>query len=149
MISNDRNINPHAFWDLYACCKGLNITASGIDITTDNHFNACTAECSVGDEQTWQNLGECLSKRVEVVVCQPRFSEVGRNDTSEGTRSRTTGQSGTGVSGSGSGSMSATAQVSPSTGAGNMNAVAHVGGSKAGAVMFVLLAMGSFAGMML
>jgi hypothetical protein len=147
MISNDRTVNDHAFWDLYACCKGLDITASGTDVTTENHFNTCSAQCSVGDEQTWQDLGECLSKRVEVVVCSPRWLEIGRNDTSSGTRSGTAGQSGTSVSGSASTSMAG--QSSPSTGAAGMNAVAHVGGSKTGAVVFGLLAMGSFVGMML
>lgn len=115
--------------------------------------NLCSAQCTVGQDQTWQDLGECLSKRVNVVVCKPRLEEIGKpaasgSSAASGSRTSSAGASASGsasrsASGSGSGS------VAPVTGAGNVVGVVHVGGSKTGVALFVMLAFGSFAGMML
>jgi hypothetical protein len=106
--------------------------------------NVCTAQCRAKDGQTWQELGECLAKRVEVVVCKPPF-EIAKN----GTTGSSSGSSMTASSTvSGSGSASST-HASGSTGAGSVVAVAHVGNSKSAIVVFALLALGSFAGMLL
>jgi hypothetical protein len=120
-------------------------------MTAGGSPNICSAQCSVGNEQTWQELGECLSKRVEVVVCKPQFLEMGDdgNGSGNGTRSSASGTQTRTSSESGSASASATSQVSPSTGAGSANTVVHVGGSKAGVAVFAVLVLGSFAGMML
>jgi hypothetical protein len=92
--------------------------------------NLCSAQCTVGMGQSWQELGECLSKRVEVVVCKPADAEVGNG--TQATPSR-----------------SATGSVTLSTGAASAVGVGHVGGSKAGVVVFAVLAIGSFAGMLM
>lgn len=114
--------------------------------------NLCSAQCTVGEGQTWQEVGECLSKRVDVVICKPRQEEIGRATTSSGTSgSRTSsaasasGSQGAASSASGSASGSA----APATGGANAVGVVHVGGPKAGVVLFAMLAVGSFAGMML
>jgi hypothetical protein len=126
-------------------------------MTAGGSPNLCTAQCAAGEGQTWQELGECLSKRVEVVVCKPAFEEIGRNGTSgsSGVASRTQTQTQTQTrtssvvaSGSGSATGSASHPVA-STGAGSAVGVVHVGGSKAGVMLFAVLAVGSFAGMML
>ncbi|KAH7408403.1 hypothetical protein DE146DRAFT_675450 [Phaeosphaeria sp. MPI-PUGE-AT-0046c] len=146
MISNDVTVNDHAFWDLYTCCKGANITAMGDP-------NLCSAQCTVGKDQTWQDVGECLSKRVNVVLCKPRFEEIGSASSRASLSMSETRTSSVGASASGSESVSRNASgsgsVSPANGAGNVVGVIHVGGSKTGAVLFVMLALGSFAGMML
>lgn len=151
MISNDVTVNDHAFWDLYACCKGSNLNAFG-------YPNLCSAQCIVDEGQSWQEVGECLSKRVDVVICKPREEEIRKPTSSSeagGSQSRTSsaasasgsGSAAAGSSASGSGSGSAS--VPPATGAGNVVGVVHVGGSKVGVVLFAMMAVGSFAGMML
>lgn len=148
VISNAAEVNDHAFWDLYACCKGGDMTAFGSPGT-------CTAQCRAEDGQTWQELGECLSKRVEYVVCKPEFSEIGRNETEQSSGSaaqstRTTAASGTGsASGSATGSGSGVAQQSTGGAAASTVGVVHATNSKVGVVMFALLAFGSAAGMFL
>ncbi|KAH4118776.1 hypothetical protein HBI04_043910 [Parastagonospora nodorum] len=143
-ISNDIEVNDHAFWDLYACCKSLDMDAGG-------HPDLCTAQCAAGEGQTWQEMAECLSKRVEVVVCKPASGGFFEN----GTRSTGYGSSGVASqtrtsSASGSGSATgSTSQTSGSAGAGSTVGIMHVGGSKAGVMLFAVLAIGSFAGMML
>ncbi|KAF2035767.1 hypothetical protein EK21DRAFT_106612 [Setomelanomma holmii] len=144
VISNAREVNDHAFWDLYACCKGGDISAYGSPYT-------CTAECAVGDGQTWQELGECLTKRAEVVVCKPAYEEIGRNQTTSSVGSSATGSTRTSASGSGSVSASGSgsgARASGSTGAASTVGVTHVRGVKAAVGIFVMLAVGSVAGML-
>ncbi|KAF2831162.1 hypothetical protein CC86DRAFT_135546 [Ophiobolus disseminans] len=143
-ISNAREVNDHAFWDLYECCKGKEVTANGTP-------NPCTAQCVAGNGQTWQELGECLNKKVQVVVCKPADGEIARSSsggaasqTSSGVGSATTGRPSGTASGSASGG-----QASAYIGAGSMVGVAHVGGSKTAVVVFCILAVGSFAGMLL
>jgi hypothetical protein len=148
VISNAREVNDHAFWDLYACCKSLRMTASGSP-------NVCTAQCTAGNGQTWQELGDCLSKRVEVVVCRPAFIEIGRNQTegsgvsSSVSASQTKSSTSSGVGSASASGSGAQVSGSQSTGAGSAVGVVHVVGSKAGVALFVVLAFGSFAGMML
>jgi hypothetical protein len=144
MISNDRNVNDHAFWDLYACCPSMELTSGmGADV--------CSAQCAVAEGQSWQELGECLSKRVDVVVCKPMAAEMGNGTSSSAASSgKTSGASlvsGTRTTAGASGSP--TAQVSQATGAAGRNDVVNVGGSKMGVVVFGILALGSFAGMLL
>lgn len=111
-------------------------------------------QCTVAKGQTWQELGECLSKRVDVVVCKPEFLEMGNRTSSAtaGQTSATTGQTSavSGQTSAVSGTRSPSGQVSsPSTGAGSRYDVVNVSGSKMGVAVFVILAAGSFAGMML
>jgi len=97
----------------------------------------CVAQC-VASGQTWRELGECLGKRVDVVVCKARDGEGGA---ASGSVSSTASASAS-VNGSG-------AEASSSTGAASVTGVTHVGGSKAAAVLFGTLAVVSFAGMLL
>lgn len=136
VISNAAEVNDHAFWDLYACCKGLDITAFGSPGT-------CTAQCRAEDGQTWQELGECLSKRVEIVVCKPQFSEIGRNNTQQSSVSGAQSSPTRAASGASSGVLQA------STGGASSLDAAHATFSKAGLVVFGILALGSAAGMFL
>ncbi|KAF2846802.1 hypothetical protein T440DRAFT_471509 [Plenodomus tracheiphilus IPT5] len=141
VISNDAEVNDHAFWDLYACCKGGNLDAFG-------NPRLCTAQCTPKDGQTWEELGECLSKRVEVVVCKPNQAEIatGAPQSASGSAARSsTSASGTQ---SGSASASGSAQASGSSAANSVHAV-QATTSKAGLVIFGILALGSAAGMFL
>ncbi|KAH7399624.1 hypothetical protein BKA66DRAFT_398822, partial [Pyrenochaeta sp. MPI-SDFR-AT-0127] len=145
VISNAAEVNDHAFWDLYACCKSGDMTASGSPYT-------CTAQCKAGNGQTWQELGECLSKRVEVVVCKPQFNEIARNQTdSSASRSSTSGAQSTrsGSSAPAASGSSGGAAPSNATGAASTMGVVHTTSSKLGAAVFVVLAIGSAAGMLL
>ena len=110
--------------------------------------NLCSAQCSVDEGQSVQDLGECLSERVDVVVCRV---VAGGNATVGGSSSSsaTGSQSRTSASMSASASTSQSGSAAPSTGAGNALGVAHVGGGKKGIVVFGMLAVGSFVGMML
>jgi hypothetical protein len=158
VISNDMEFNDHAFWDMYACCSSNDSSAMGSPFP-------CTASCSTTDGQSFLELGECLSKRVDVVICSPPFDQINRN---------LTDPEGASSSGSGSGSMSqstssgmmsesgsaaastggdASASGSPSsvdsTGAASAVGVTHGASSKAGLVVFGIMALGSAAGMFL
>lgn len=135
VISNAAEVNNHAFWDLYACCKGGDMTAFG-------NPGTCTAQCRAEDGQTWQELGECLSKRVEVVVCKPEFGEIARNETSSSSSSSSSGSSA-------HSSTKTTTSASGSATASGSGAAQQSTGSKAGVVLFALLAFGSAAGMFL
>ncbi|KAI8939862.1 hypothetical protein NX059_003596 [Plenodomus lindquistii] len=147
VISNDAEVNDHAFWDLYACCKGGNMDAFGDPML-------CTAQCTPQDGQTWAELGECLSERVEVVVCKPNQAEIGSGATQ--TASTSSARSSASASGtpsasasqSGSVSASSVVQASGSSAATSLNA-APATTSKAGLVVFGILALGSAAGMLL
>ena len=147
VISNAAETNEHAFWDLYACCDGGDMTAFGSPFP-------CTAQCSVGEGKKWQDVGECLSKRVGVVVCKPRFEEIGNATASSsggGSASASASASSSGgarTSGSGSGA-SASSSSSVATGAASKGGVVHTTTSKAGLVLFGLLAVGSAVGMLL
>jgi len=114
-------------------------------MTAFGNPNACTAQCRVSGDQTWQQLGECLAKRVEVVVCKPPFGEIAKNGTTGSSSGSSMSASSTA---SGAGSASSTHASGP-TGAGSIVAVAHVGSSKSAVVVFGVLALGSFAGMLL
>jgi hypothetical protein len=92
-----------------------------------------------------------LSKRVEVVVCKPPNGGVFENGTMS-TGSRSSGVASQTRTSSASGSESVTgiaSQTSGSAGAGSTVGIVHVRGSKAGVMLFAVLAVGSFAGMML
>ncbi|KAF1840409.1 uncharacterized protein K460DRAFT_296971 [Cucurbitaria berberidis CBS 394.84] len=141
VISNAAEVNNHAFWDLYECCKGKDMTAFGSPGT-------CTAQCRAEDGQTWQELGECLSKRVNIVICKPENAEIGKNET-HSTQSSASGSSSGKATSSGQASSSGSAQVSGSSGAASTLGAAHATFSKAGVVMFGILAVSSAAGMFL
>ncbi|CBX95360.1 hypothetical protein IAQ61_004184 [Plenodomus lingam] len=141
VISNDAEVNDHAFWDLYACCKGGDMTAMGDPML-------CTAQCKPKDGQTWEDLGDCLSKRVEVVVCKPDQAEIATGapqQASESAAQSTASASGTQ---SASASSSGPAEASGSSAATSMHAV-QATTSKAGLVIFGLVALGSAMGMFL
>lgn len=133
VISNDAAINDHAFWDLYTCCKGADMVAFGSPMP-------CTAQCKPKDGQTWQELGECLSKKVEVVVCKPAYAEIPRASTSQ---SASNSHAHSTVPWAGSAS-------SPGHSGGATSAFsAQATSSKAALVVFGILALGSAAGMLL
>ncbi|KAF2622215.1 hypothetical protein BU25DRAFT_425822 [Macroventuria anomochaeta] len=72
-ISNSACENPHAFWNLYACCNGAEVKEAGE--SEPGEFNGCQATCdAVG--QSWQDLMGCLERSVKVVVCKPDDSEI-------------------------------------------------------------------------
>lgn len=160
VISNDADVNDHAFWDMYACCSSNDSSAIGRPLP-------CTAWCPTTDGQSFLELGECLSKRVEIVICSPPFDEINRNLTnpegasnsssssSSGTTSQSTstGTMSESAPASTSGDASASASGSPSagasTGAASVVGVSHCGFSKAGLTIFGIMAFGSAAGMFL
>jgi hypothetical protein len=151
VISNDAEVNDHAFWDLYACCTSQDLTAIGDPFP-------CTAMCKTTDGQSFLDLGECLSKRVEVVICSPPFDEIGRNSTesdasssSGGVTQSTSSIVSATVSGSGttSGGTSASGSASASTGAANTVTGVQGSSSKAGLMIWGILALGSATGMFL
>jgi hypothetical protein len=115
--------------------------------------DACTGVCRVGEGQTGKEVGECLAKRVEVVVCKLGEGEVASASSVMSSRvaSSTGSSAGSTRSASASASRSASASTaaSQSASAGNAVGVVNVAHSKVGAVVFGMLAMGAFAGMML
>jgi hypothetical protein len=159
VISNDVDVNEHAFWDMYACCSSNDTTASGSPFP-------CTASCSTTDDQSFLDLGECLSKRVEIVICSPPFDEINRNLTdpdaassssssgsssgtaAQSTSTETMSESGT-ASASSDASASASTSAAGSTGAASAVRVVHGASSKAGLLLFGIMAFGSAAGMFL
>lgn len=156
VISNAAEINPNAFWDVYDCCPGRDMSASGYSSTGDEVGNPgiCMIQCTIGDDDgvTWQQVGECLQKRVKEVVCMPQYIERTDNSTvTWGSTVKSTPAAGT-VSatrpgGATDGTQAATA--APSTGAAILLNVVHTNTSKFGAVAFLLLAGVSVAGMLL
>jgi hypothetical protein len=157
VISNAAEHNDHAFWDMYACCASEDISAIGSPLP-------CTAICKTKEGQTFHDLGWCLNERVDVVICSPPAEQRGNAtdpdaaSSSVGASQSTTGvASGTmsgsaGVSSTVSGSSSASASSASASSAVSTGAASTVGGvqgstSKAGLVIFGLLALGSAAGM--
>lgn len=110
--------------------------------------NLCSAQCTVGEGEGWQDVGECLGKRVDVVICKPRQEEIGSVVASSSASGMSSGSVSGSATRSASGSASGSGSAPPSTGGGNVGVV-HVNGSKTGVVLFAVLAVGSFAGMML
>jgi hypothetical protein len=149
VISNAAEYNDHAFWDMYACCESGDWSAMGSPFT-------CTAFCRTKGGQNFQQLGECLSKRVDVVICSPPYDEIGKNTTDPDASSSgsvvasQSSASGTmSASASGSSSASASAIASKSTGAASAVGGVQGSSSKAGLVLFGIVALGSAAGMFL
>jgi hypothetical protein len=138
-ISNARETNEHAFWDLYECCKGGNITAFGLP-------TPCTAQCTIGDEQTYDELRACVKKRVPGYACQ---SKADATEPGNGTESSSATPSASGGAANSSSASGGAARSSSASGAGSAVGVAHVGGSKVAVLTFGVLAVASFAGMML
>ncbi|XPS78126.1 hypothetical protein M3J09_010144 [Ascochyta lentis] len=86
-ISNAACDNPYAFWDLHACCNGAEVREAGTG--GSDEFNGCQATCdAVG--QSWQDLMECLEKRTKAVVCKPDDSEIERTSTYRASVSKAT-----------------------------------------------------------
>lgn len=143
VISNDAEINDHAFWDLYACCKGGDMNVLGSPML-------CTAQCKPKDGQTWQELGECLSKKVEVVVCKPAFAEIptGAVPTASASASGSNAPSTTSASGTHGGAASGPSQASGTGGATGTFATPATT-SKVALVVFGIVALGSAMGILL
>jgi len=144
IITNSQDESTHAFWDLY-CCKSRNITAVGKPLP-------CSAQCSVGDDQTWQDLGSCLSKRNTIVVCKPDNSEIGSVNPAAASKSSGAAPSGSSSgAGTSAGGASATGGAKPSVATGGASSVdvVHATFSKAGVFVFALMAVTSAAGMFL
>lgn len=145
VISNDADVNDHAFWDMYACCSSNDSTALGSPFP-------CTASCSITDGQSFLDLGECLSKRVEIVICSPPFDQIDRNSTDPDAASSGSG-SGTAAQSTPAGTMgesgSASTSAADSTGAASAVGVTQDASSKAGLLLFGIMAFGSAAGMLL
>lgn len=149
VISNAADINPNAFWDMYACCPGHDLQSYGYSIRAGEAGSPgiCMMQCRIADNATttWQEVGECLQKRVKEVVCAPRYAERYHNDTDVGSGSAAAQNPTSTPTAGGSGSASAAG----STGAATSLDVVHVGGSKFGLAAFALLALGSAVGMCL
>ncbi|KAI1515561.1 hypothetical protein L13192_11627 [Pyrenophora tritici-repentis] len=146
VISNDADVNDHAFWDLYECCTWGDMGVLGMPLP-------CTAVCVIesGDEQTLRRLGECLSKRVGVVVCSDRER---MNETESSSSSSSVGETSTSMAASGTASLSASlsggATASAATGgAGKGVGVQRGDVSRAGVMVFGILALASAVGMLL
>jgi hypothetical protein len=158
VISNAEEVNKNAFWDMYACCPGHGIEAYGYSVSGEESSEAgiCMVQCRIKDEErtTWQQVGECLQKRVKEAVCAPRYEERYSNDTGTdgdvGMSSSSVLVSGSASVATSSGAQTESASVgaSASTGAATRGVV-HVGGVKVGLFTFGLLALGSAAGMFL
>jgi hypothetical protein len=157
VIHNAAEINPHAFWDVYECCPGHDITSSSYSSSSGEPMNEgiCMVQCTVneGDGVTWQQVGECLQKKVKEVVCMPRYEERWKNQTresmwSEYARTRTGGSSQATAKGTGTG-QAVSASATASTGAAASFDVVHASSSKMGLFTFLLLAVGSAFGMFL
>lgn len=144
-ISNAREVNDHAFWDLYDCCDSKEISALGSPFP-------CTAQCKVKSGQGFEQLADCLRKRVEVVVCQPYYLERGNGSADAGGASAS-GSSAASTSAKGSASASGSARASGSgavsQGVGSVVGVGNAGGAKVVGFVFGLMALGSAAGMFL
>lgn len=111
----------------------------------------CSAQCTPKEGQTFQELGECLSKRVQYVVCKPARAEIG-NGTQTASRSSASSAQSTSASGTASGSASRSASASGSAAASQSTGAAsavQATTSKAGFMVFGVLALGTFAGMLL
>jgi hypothetical protein len=123
-ISLSKCDNPHAFWDLYACCKGAEPQQFG---------NMCSGTCDAVD-QTWQELMSCLQGRAAVVSCKPDSEEIRIPSSSSSPMS-------TGTQGLGN-SLATSVPVESSMGAGSSINVSHVRGSKTSvAIMFAIFAL--------
>lgn len=147
VISNAADINPNAFWDVYECCPGHDISSYGYAVTGGEISNSgiCMMQCTVGEGSTWQQVGECLQKRVKEVVCAPEYEEripyaSLRSTTSAGVTVSATRPGGDGAS---------SATGAASTGAAASVDVVHASSSKLALIAFGLLALGSAAGMFL
>ncbi|OSS54018.1 hypothetical protein B5807_00942 [Epicoccum nigrum] len=157
VISNAEEVNKNAFWDMYACCPGHGIEAYGYSFSAgeeESEAGICMVQCRIEDEEstTWQQVGECLQKRVKEAVCAPRYEERYSDDAEMGSSSvlgtGTASSSVAASSGAETGSAGAIASASTSTGAASRGVV-HVGSVKVGLFTFGLLALGSAAGMFL
>ena len=150
VISNAAEINPNAFWDVYACCPGHDLSSYGYVVHEGETGSPgiCMMQCSIGDDEdvTWQQVGECLQKRVREVVCVPRFEERSHNYTDAETGGAGT-VSTTRTAVASSASLSPTKAASAGAAA-SLDGV-RVGSWKRGLVAFALLAVGSAAGMFL
>jgi hypothetical protein len=146
-ISNVESVNDHAFWDMYDCCKSGKISTVGTPLP-------CSAVCYTDDEQSFLELGECLSKRVKMVVCTPPEGQRGE--------AKSEGASSSSAAGSSSAAASKTAEVSQVTGTKTptptptpteaTSKASKLGGqgtvSKAGLVVFGVLAVTSAVGLL-
>lgn len=159
VISNAADINPNAFWDVYECCPQHDMSAYGYSVTggDEGQPGICMMQCSLddGDAATWQQVGECLQKRVKSVVCAPKYEERDRNNTRISTSAAVSTQVAGTISATRPGASSAvsgtgqSASAAGSTGAAASLDVMHTGTSKVGMFAFLLLAVGSAAGMFL
>jgi hypothetical protein len=93
-----------------------------------------------------------LSKRVEIVICSPPFDQIDRNSTDPDAASSGSG-SGTAAQSTPAGTMSesgsASTSAADSTGAASAVGVTQGASSKAGLLLFGIMAFGSAAGMLL
>lgn len=133
VISNSKDVSDHAFWDLYACCNGAYVQAYG-------DGNLCTATCQA-QEQTWQQLMSCLSKRAPIVVCKPDYDEFSHDLPSTASRVSTPGATQTG-------SSSSSPSAAQSSGAANTFDIAYTGQSKFGFIVLGIIAVSSVVGML-
>src|SRR5690242_17733171 len=146
VISNAADINPNAFWDVYECCPGHDMSSYGYGVSGDEISNPgiCMMQCTIGEGSTWQQVGECLQKRVKEVVCAPEFD---KRSPRASRRSTTAGVTVSATRPGGDGASSATGAAS--TGAAASVDVVHANSSKLALFAFGLLALGSAVGMFL
>ena len=150
-ISNVETVNAHAFWDMYECCKSGKMSTVGTPLP-------CTAVCYTADEQSFLELGECLSKRVKMVVCSPPEGQRGEAK-SEGSSSASASSAGSSSATAsktaevsritGTGTPTSTSSSTPTQAASKASKLAGQGAvSKAGLVVFGVLAVTSAVGLL-
>lgn len=149
-ISNDATVNDHAFWDMYACCKPSSITPVGKALP-------CSIMCAADATHSFLEIGDCLSKRVPLVVCSPPEAQRGEPQNSQSESRSSASASATGsktesAAPSKTQTQTESKTASPVPPAATGAASSLVGGqtavSKAGLMLFGLVAMTSVAGML-
>jgi hypothetical protein len=154
VISNAAEINQHAFWDVYECCPGRDMSASGYSVTGDEEGNPgmCMIQCTINDDDgvTWQQVGECLQKRVKEVVCMPQYIERTDNSTVPWA-SKSTSAAGTTAATRPGGATSGiqTTSATPSADAAASFDIVHTSAFQLGLFLPLLLAGASAVGMLL
>ncbi|KAH6637962.1 hypothetical protein C7974DRAFT_451166 [Boeremia exigua] len=153
VISNAAEINPNAFWDVYDCCPGHDLSSYGYSSRGDEESSPgiCMMQCIINDDTTtWQQVGECLQKRVKEVVCAPKYEERDHNATYPGAEESSlasvtvsTTQPG------GAGDASRSASAAGSTGAAAIHDAVHASTSRLGLFAFSVLAVASAVGIFL
>lgn len=139
-ISNVESVNDHSFWDMYDCCNTGKMTATGATLP-------CTSICYANEQRSFLEIGECLSKRNKIVVCSPPEDQRGEPKSSGSGESKSS--SSASATKADTTVVSARPTATAAQGAANTVAGGQGAASKAGLVVFGLMALSSAAGMLL